>query len=507
MSIAMDGTDQLSNGIPQFREISKDDCGQMRIKNHLEIVQIAAAPDIIKCFIVPEDICGDSNVSVEVLQRSLKAEERRRGSLPPVLYLQLDNCRGSNKNTYLLSYLGWLVERGVFEVIYVSFLPVGHTHNGPDRIASRVANAVRRTDIRSENRLMELIRGSHSPQPEVEFIDCVAGFKKLINPEESQAFTGALVHRLEGLCTLRESTLQENANYMAATSNLHFRFAKTSTGEVCVQNKQTVDVADWSGVEYIWKPDEHGNTASRMDLLPELRTAPSAPIPEERATELLRNLKGLSWRLSPLEYQTLEAKVNYMHQQRPHTALHWADGGYFRCETVEDDDDDDDYEDYDDRDDRDESDNALRLPDRNCLIYLPSERDMLRGQTLAIELRANDFIAYKPFYLDEVPEDARVPIYVGRITHVNPDEEQVQILAYYCASKEPLVNRIGNRVEYKPWTHSNKFQDVHLADIYHKFTIEAAKWSKFPLTVGLKAAIAKNIEARTVDNVVVDLLR
>ena len=124
LTIAMDGTDQLSNGIPQFRESSKDDTGQMRIKNHLEVVQIAGAPDIIKCYVVPEDVANDSNVSVEVLQRTLKAEERRRGDLPPLLNVQLDNCRGANKNTYLFAYLAWLIEREVFSVVFVSFLPV-----------------------------------------------------------------------------------------------------------------------------------------------------------------------------------------------------------------------------------------------------------------------------------------------------------------------------------------------------------------------------------------------
>ena len=117
----MDGTDQLSNGIPQFREISKDDCGQMRIRHHIEVVQIAGAPDIVRCYVVPEDIPGDTNVSVEVLQRTLKAEEKRLGgTLPNILTVQLDNCAGSNKNTYLFSYLSMLVERGVFDVVYVS---------------------------------------------------------------------------------------------------------------------------------------------------------------------------------------------------------------------------------------------------------------------------------------------------------------------------------------------------------------------------------------------------
>ncbi len=161
ITIAMDGSDQLSNGVPQFREISKDDCGQSRIKNHLATVQIAGSPDIVKCYVVPEDIAPDSNVSVEVLQRTLKAEEKRRQRLPDILHLQLDNCAGSNKNTYLFAYLAWLVERGVFKAVYVSFLPVGHTHNGPDRISSRISNAVRRTNIYTYKRFFELIAGQH----------------------------------------------------------------------------------------------------------------------------------------------------------------------------------------------------------------------------------------------------------------------------------------------------------------------------------------------------------
>ena len=163
ITIAMDGSDQLSNGVPQFREVSKDDSGQSRIKNHLEIVQVAGAPDIINCFVVPEDVANDTDVSVEVLQRTLKMEEKRRGGkLPPILNLQLDNCAGSNKNTYLFAYLAWLVECLVFFVIYVSFLPVGHTHYGPDRIASRISNAVRRMDIKTMKRFLELIAGQHT---------------------------------------------------------------------------------------------------------------------------------------------------------------------------------------------------------------------------------------------------------------------------------------------------------------------------------------------------------
>lgn len=46
-----------------------------------------------------------------------------------------------------MAYIAWLVERGVFKKIEVSFLPVGHTHNEPDQVASRYSVACRKRDI------------------------------------------------------------------------------------------------------------------------------------------------------------------------------------------------------------------------------------------------------------------------------------------------------------------------------------------------------------------------
>ena len=40
MFLAIDGSDQLNNGIPQFREISKLDVGQNRMKQHLEVCEV-----------------------------------------------------------------------------------------------------------------------------------------------------------------------------------------------------------------------------------------------------------------------------------------------------------------------------------------------------------------------------------------------------------------------------------------------------------------------------------
>lgn len=45
-----------------------------------------------------------------------------------ISYQQADNTGKQNKSRFLFGYLGELLLSGVFLEIYVSFLPVGHTH-------------------------------------------------------------------------------------------------------------------------------------------------------------------------------------------------------------------------------------------------------------------------------------------------------------------------------------------------------------------------------------------
>ena len=51
---------------------------------------------------------------------------RQKGRLPPVLFLQMDNCWRENKNWIMFAYLSWLVETGVFQKVQVGFLIVGY---------------------------------------------------------------------------------------------------------------------------------------------------------------------------------------------------------------------------------------------------------------------------------------------------------------------------------------------------------------------------------------------
>jgi hypothetical protein len=54
----------------------------------------------------------------------------------PVLYVQADNCYKENKNKWVMFFCALLVSWGWFEEVYMSFLPVGHTHEDIDRLFS-----------------------------------------------------------------------------------------------------------------------------------------------------------------------------------------------------------------------------------------------------------------------------------------------------------------------------------------------------------------------------------
>ena len=82
----------------------------------------------------------------------------------------------------MLAYLAWLVERGVFNRIYLQFHSVGHTHNECDQCASRVSRACHYANIGCRCQLMSYKKCYH-PQPHVESIENVADFKHLFNPD------------------------------------------------------------------------------------------------------------------------------------------------------------------------------------------------------------------------------------------------------------------------------------------------------------------------------------
>jgi hypothetical protein len=149
LSIAIDGCENMPHGVPHFPEITKND-SSVRLRYHLEVGVVHGRGNFV--YDAAENVPSDPNLTIEVLQRIMKSVEDglpRNQNLPKTLYLQMDNCSRENKNTAMFAYLSWLVERGVFDRVEVSFLPVGHTHNECDQCASRFSVGVRYTRTQS----------------------------------------------------------------------------------------------------------------------------------------------------------------------------------------------------------------------------------------------------------------------------------------------------------------------------------------------------------------------
>ena len=100
--------------------------------------------------------------------------------LPPVLFINLDNCGRENKNRYLLAFLSALVELGVFREIVVYFLLVGHTGNAVDRQFSVIAQELKKSEVKTLEELISIIAKSIKPAPKVESLKFTWDWKTYI---------------------------------------------------------------------------------------------------------------------------------------------------------------------------------------------------------------------------------------------------------------------------------------------------------------------------------------
>ena len=404
-----------------------------------------------------------------------------------MFHLQLDNARGSNKNTYVWGYVTNLVERGVFRLVYVSFLPVGHTHFGPDRIASRISVGVRYRTVLTLAEFHDLIRRSHTPAPLVEQIDVTADWRLLMNPQESTQWTGARIKGQAGICTIRPCSLASMVDFVSDTSSLHWRFSLDSEGRGIVQDRQIDDVNAWSAVTYPFQKsfqEDNGNGVvtgelqsgiTRTTLPVLLQGAPNKPIPAARAEELTNYINELTPRLREDTKTELLECVDHLSIHREGAGLHWADEGLFRSEMnlpFEGDEDDED----DDEDDEGFSALAnlsVRLPyDRPAIQESATQQARVSGQSLANPVHVDDTIAYKPFYRDNIPQDKRKPFYIGRVTALYPkgdassDEPKVQIQCFQTSGGPKVLLDTSKNVKYRKYNKGGGLQDVLVKDIF-----------------------------------------
>ncbi|XP_062609674.1 uncharacterized protein LOC134271502 [Saccostrea cucullata] len=145
LSLIIDGMDQSKTNIPHFKgRQSKEFAATRQLNVHVTGVLSHSRNKKI-LYTDFHQYKHDSNLTLNILLKVLWNHSKGK-PLPPVLYLQADNCFRENKNKYVLSFLELLVRKRIFYEVQLSFLHVGHTHEDIDQMFSVIADHLRHKD-------------------------------------------------------------------------------------------------------------------------------------------------------------------------------------------------------------------------------------------------------------------------------------------------------------------------------------------------------------------------
>ena len=177
MCLMIDGMDQKKTCLPHLKRLPKDVNDDCLVQMHL--VGCLAYNGSVKphVFVTYPNVHNDPNLTVTVIQKVLMSWGQ---SLPPVLYIQLDNTARENKNSTVFGYLSMLVNQGIFKKVKVNFLLVGHTHDHIDQMFSNFSRQLSRYDAFTLPKLFDIIRDAYTPRPFVEHLKEIYDFKRYI---------------------------------------------------------------------------------------------------------------------------------------------------------------------------------------------------------------------------------------------------------------------------------------------------------------------------------------
>jgi hypothetical protein len=476
----------------------KGDSKSKRLRIHTEISMVHGGRPRI--FLAWEDIASDPNLTCEVLYRTLVSEFERRSVRPPILYLQLDNCIRENKNTVFISYLCWILERDVFKEIYLSFLPVGHTHFDCDQCASCIGTAVKYKDITSVESLMEMLSHCYSPKPEVSFIEAVADVTELMNPavdgKYDNTFPGrsSRVVRARGCATKQVQAGREV--YMDPTSPLHWRIRKDTEGKVFLQTQLTCDDDQWSEQTYMWtkgapRPNNREFTTGMSGLEPQdLECRPPKPLSTERAKELAKAMDRIrppaSSRMTVEDMDLIDGVVDKLRAGTvsPIPAHGWRfpNEGLHQESDVEE----------------DEAHLYIRAAPRlypNLNIQNIAREQRRRRGRAANELVISRMVALSVFYTTETPASERSDFWVGKILDIDTDERKIHVKWWHTGPKRNL----STCCTYRVWAGTNAKEWMSVSRVLAQFEFNAKNRIISAVRNSIKNAIQLNLADEQAD--------
>ena len=245
-----------------------------------------------------------------------------------MLYLQADNCWRENKNHALLTYLGWLVERGIFKEIHLSYFCVGHTHFGPDQVASRISCCARCNDIFDRVENARILKNAYTPELDFELLDDVVNCQDTFFPHKSEKgersyakVRGSVIKRLVGITCVRHFKITMGA------------VKKPQKGEpttrVVYRTKPAAD-SPWSAPANLFWHSPSGLADRKFGE--SLVKSPAET--EKAANEAAKGLEAAKARIPEESYNRCLLDIEKLRNPVA-VPFHWKDGGKFKCELEE----------------------------------------------------------------------------------------------------------------------------------------------------------------------------
>ena len=313
LSMIIDGADQSDHCMPHFCFRSHKTDAAWKMKLHLLGVIVHGIGTYT--YTVPSHMAQGNNVTIQVLWETLLKIKRKskNGTLPPILYLQLDNTTKQNKSHFLFGFLGLLVKWKVFKKIIVGFLPVGHTHEDIDQLFSRLAVYLRHNNALSRSQLAQCIRRAYKSkegdEPVVIHWDRVANISQWLDKNNRTA-------KMPGLTAFHHFRIFEPSSFNGQV----WLQARTWPGAPCPENSGDC----WRGldggsnyVNIFPKEDD------QPDLFAERKTIPASLRPQGQTSI---DSAGLQRHIN--NYQ------NGLNSLRDHHSDSFADDHYLDCQEL-----------------------------------------------------------------------------------------------------------------------------------------------------------------------------
>ena len=367
-STIIDGADQKNFGLPHFPVHTKSDSGhKLKIKIVGCLEHVLRGGERLSLYGMTEEYATGANHVIEVAHRVLERKKQEAGKLPPMLFVQVDNCGRENKNRYFFAYFQALVHLGVFKTIQISFLPVGHTHTDIDQSFSAVgAHLDINEALTFEDMICELSK-CYAGRAKAFELDKIANFSDLC--EASGCLTGA-----EQFAEFRFFRFTRN-------DISHNHGLLSSNCDVKVQEQDN------------WEPFPTSRAEGFLKFVPNLRDTPNTKTKElTNFTEISKGLDSAEERVrDDVKMEALRGLLNKVFEVREE-GFHWNVDSIFEMQ-----------EDY--------------LSEDAETAHLPSSH---------VEEQIRASCGYDPddFVAVETKEDDNTRFWIGRVKHVSEFDSQ-----------------------------------------------------------------------------------